>query len=105
MIMGGRLLGNVTDFEMSKNDKWMSFLVDFSRLSVSLPGLELFYNSVNYRKLIAMQMIIVYKNVNKFCLVLYNRLLPCGYSPVLYLFVNSFRLSWWLLYVYHLRIL
>lgn len=72
MIMGGRLLGNATDSEMSKNDKWMSFLVYFFRLSVSFTGFELLYNFVHYRKLIVMQMIIVYKNVNKFCLLPYN---------------------------------
>lgn len=72
MIMGGRLLGNVTGFEMSKNDKWMSFLVHSSRLSVSFTGFELLFNSVNCIKLIVMKMIIVYKNVNKLCLVPYN---------------------------------
>lgn len=70
--MGGRLLGNETDSEMSKNDKWMSFLVYFSRLSLPFTGFELLYNSVNCRKLIVIQMIIVYKNVNKFCLLPYN---------------------------------
>lgn len=43
MIMGGRLLGNVKDFEMSKNDKWMSFLLHPSRLSVSFTGFEELY--------------------------------------------------------------
>lgn len=94
MIMGGRLLGNVKDFEMSKNGKWIFFLVHPSRLSVSFTGLELFYNSVNCRKLIVMQMIIVHKNVNKFYLVPHHWFLSCGYLPVLYLFVNSFQHSW-----------
>lgn len=72
MIMGGRLLENVKGFEMSKNDKWIFFLVHPSRLSVSFTGFELFYNSVNCSKLIVMQMITVHKNVNKFYLVPYN---------------------------------
>lgn len=93
MIMGRRMLENVKDFEMSKNEKWMSFLVYLSRLSVSFTGFELLYKSVSCRKLIVMQMIIVHQNVNKFCLVPYNWLLPCGSSPVFYLFVNSSQYS------------
>lgn len=77
-----------------QNDKRMSFLVHPSRSRVSFTGSELFYNSVRCRKLIIMHVIIVHKNVNTLYLVPYNWLLSCGYSPVLYLFVNSLQDSW-----------
>lgn len=91
MIMGGKLLGNMNAFELNKNERWMSFLVNPSRLCVSFTDLALFYASVNCGELIVTQVIIVHKNVNKFFfLVPY---LPWGSSPVLYLFINSFQYS------------
>ena len=61
MIMGGKLLGSVEDFEMSKSNKWVSFLVYLSKLYVSFIGFELIYSFLICGKLIIMQVIIVHK--------------------------------------------
>lgn len=50
---------------------WVSSLEYSSWLSLPFTDLGLFYNSVNYGKQI-MQMILVYRNANKLCLVEYN---------------------------------
>lgn len=54
----------VKDFEMGKKVQWVYCLPHSPQLFPFFIILELFYTSVNWRKPIAMQIILVYRNVN-----------------------------------------
>lgn len=64
------------EYAMGTKDYWLSYLVCFSRLSVPFIVFELFYNSLNYRKLMVLQIIFDHRNTSGFCPVECNWMFP-----------------------------
>lgn len=92
VTLGQEKLGK--SLKWAYKDCWVFCLAHFSRTSAPFVVFELFFNCLNCRKLVTMQMILVHRNANELCLAEMQLIVSLWLRTLLVFICNSRPHSW-----------